>query len=37
MYLRANYLNVRDLLKHDKVIMPLDALELIKRIWGREE
>ena len=29
MYLRANYLNVRDLLKHDKVIMPLDALEVI--------
>ncbi|PJF22716.1 MAG: 50S ribosomal protein L4 [Phototrophicales bacterium] len=37
MYLRANYLNIRDLLKHDKVIMPLDALEVIKRIWGREE
>jgi large subunit ribosomal protein L4 len=27
--LRASYLNVRDLLKYDKVIVPLDALELI--------
>ena len=35
-YLRANYLNVRDLLKYDKVIMPLDALELIVSIWGKE-
>lgn len=35
-YLRANYLNIRDLLKFDKVIMPLDALEVIKTIWGRE-
>ncbi len=37
MYLRANYLNIRDLLKFDKVIVPLDALEVIKSIWGREE
>jgi large subunit ribosomal protein L4 len=37
MYLRANYLNVRDLLKFDKVIVPLDALETIQAIWGREE
>ena len=37
MYLRANYLNVRDLLKYDKVIVPLDALETIQAIWGREE
>ena len=29
-YLRASYLNVRDLLKYDKVVMPLDALEVIK-------
>ena len=36
-YLRANYLNVRDLLKYDKVIVPLDALETIQAIWGREE
>jgi len=28
-YLRATYLNVRDLLKFDKVIMPLDALDNI--------
>jgi large subunit ribosomal protein L4 len=33
-YLRANYLNIRDLLGHDKVIIPLDALEVIKSIWG---
>lgn len=32
----ANYLNVRDLLKYDKVIMPLDTLEIIKSIWGKE-
>jgi large subunit ribosomal protein L4 len=36
-YLRANYLNVRDLLKYDTVIMPLDALEVIKGIWGKGE
>ena len=35
MYLRATYLNVRDLLKYDKVIMPLDALELISAWLGR--
>ncbi len=35
-YLRAHYLNVRDLLQYDKVIMPLDALEVIQDIWGRE-
>jgi len=29
IYLRASYLNVRDLLKYDKVVMPLDALEVI--------
>ena len=33
-YLRANYLNIRDLLGYDKVIIPLDALEVIKSIWG---
>lgn len=37
MYLRASYLNIRDLLKYDKVIVPLDALEVIQGIWGREE
>ncbi len=30
----ANYLNVRDLLKYDKVIMSLDALDVVKGIWG---
>lgn len=33
----ANYLNVRDLLKYDRVIVPLDALEIIKSIWGKEK
>ena len=33
--LRASYLNIRDLLKYDKVIVPLDALEVIKKIWGQ--
>ncbi len=32
----VDYLNIRDLLKYDKVIMPLDALEVIKNIWGKE-
>ena len=31
--LAANYLNVRDLLKYDKVIMTLEALEVVKSIW----
>lgn len=34
--LRASYLNIRDLLQHDKVVVPLDALDVIKQIWGRE-
>jgi large subunit ribosomal protein L4 len=34
--LRANYLNIRDLLRHDKVIVPLAALDVIKSIWGQE-
>ncbi len=29
MTLRTQYLNVRDVLKHDKVILPLDSLEFI--------
>lgn len=33
--LYASYLNIRDLLQYDKVIVPLDALEVIKSIWGR--
>ena len=36
MTLRASYLNIRDLLQYDKVIVPLDALDVIKSIWGRE-
>lgn len=35
--LRANYLNMRDLLSVDKVIVPLAALEVIQRIWGKGE
>ncbi len=34
--LNAGYLNIRDLLKYDKVIVPLAALDVIKQIWGRE-
>jgi large subunit ribosomal protein L4 len=34
--IRASYLNVRDLLKFDKVIVPLDALDVIRSIWGQE-
>jgi len=30
--LHAHYLNVRDLLTHDKIVLPLDALEVI-RAW----
>ncbi len=29
----VNYLNVRDLLKYDKVIMTLEALEVVTSIW----
>jgi large subunit ribosomal protein L4 len=32
--LRANYLNVRDLLHFDRVIMPLDAIEVIQSYLG---
>lgn len=32
--LRANYLNVRDLLGYEKVIMPLGALEVIQSVLG---
>jgi large subunit ribosomal protein L4 len=35
--LRASYLNVRDLLQYDRVIVPLDALDVIKQIWGQEK
>ncbi len=30
----VNYLNVRDLLNYERVILTLDALEVVKRIWG---
>jgi large subunit ribosomal protein L4 len=36
-YLRASYLNIRDLLQYDKVIVPLAALDVIKQIWGKEK
>jgi large subunit ribosomal protein L4 len=36
-YLRANYLNVRDLLKYDKVVIPLEALNLITEWLGAKE
>ncbi len=35
--LHANYLNIRDLLGHDKIILPLDALEVIKGYLGEGE
>lgn len=35
-YLRASYLNIRDLLRYDKVVVPMDALEVIQQIWGQE-
>jgi large subunit ribosomal protein L4 len=34
--LLASYLNIRDLLQYDKVVVPLDALDVIQLIWGRE-
>jgi len=33
--IRVNYLNIRDLLKYDRVVVPLDALEVIKSLWGQ--
>lgn len=32
----ANYLNIRDLLQYDKVLIPMDALDVIQSIWGQE-
>jgi len=32
--LRASYLNIRDLLKYEKVLMPLEALQVIESILG---
>jgi len=34
-YLRASYLNIRDLLKFDKIIVPLDALDVITNWLGK--
>ncbi len=32
--LRANYLNIRDLLKYDTLVIPLDSLDVIQAILG---
>lgn len=32
----ANYLNMRDLFQYDKVVITLDALDVITSIWGQE-
>ena len=37
IHLRASYLNVRDLLKYDKVVIPLDALDMIVDWLGSEQ
>lgn len=34
--LQVNNLNIRDLLQYDKVVVTLDALDVIKSIWGQE-
>lgn len=34
--LRVNYLNIRDLLKYDKVVVSKAALDVIESIWGQE-
>jgi large subunit ribosomal protein L4 len=36
-WLRVNYLNMRDLLQYEKVIVPLAALDVIQTLWGRKE
>lgn len=36
-YLRASYLNIRDLLKYDTVVIPLDALDVIIDWLGTRE
>jgi len=35
--LRASYLNIRDLLSHDRVIIPQDALEVIQLFLSKNE
>jgi len=32
--LLANYLNVRDILGYEYLLIPLEALEIIEAIWG---
>jgi large subunit ribosomal protein L4 len=32
--LLANYLNIRDLLQYDKLVMPLSVLDVINAIFG---
>lgn len=32
----ASYLNIRDLLQYDKVVITLEALDVIQTIWGQE-
>lgn len=32
----ASYLNIRDLLHYDKVVITLEALDVIQTIWGQE-
>jgi large subunit ribosomal protein L4 len=32
--LNAHYLNIRDLLSHDTILMPVDSLQVIERILG---
>jgi hypothetical protein len=32
--LRANYLNIRDLLGYERLIMPLDVLDVIQAYLG---
>lgn len=34
--LNCRYLNIRDLLTFDRVIVPLSALDVIRQIWGQE-
>jgi len=33
--LRANYLNIRDILGHQKIVVPISALELIQGFLGQ--
>lgn len=35
--LRAHYLNIRDLLGHDKLVLPLSALDVLKSFLAVED